>query len=67
MWFCVVAGVAGSARLSTLSSAWFCQKQTANAITSAIAQMISRVRSSSRWSTTLRRSSWLMGRRTCAT
>src|ERR1019366_8499469 len=47
-WLLLVDGEAGNARLSTLSSAWFCQKQTAKAITSAMTQMISLLRSSSR-------------------
>src|SRR5689334_18324015 len=51
----------GSGSLTMSSSRWFCQKHSENAITNANAVTISRDRSSSRCSTTLRRSSWVIG------
>src|SRR5579884_1329468 len=52
----------GRARFRTFSSGWFCQKQMPKATSRTPTQTNSRMRSSSRWSTMLRRSSWPMGR-----
>ena len=51
-----------SGALIRCSSAWFCHRQNPNAIASAIALTIRRVRSSSRWSTRLSLSSWPIAR-----
>ena len=55
-----VVSFSGSFR--TLRRAWFCQKATPSATQTVITQMFSRVRSSSRCSTSESRSSWPMGR-----
>ena len=47
-----------SGLLMMCSSAWFCHRHTPNATASTAALTIRRVRSSSRWSTRLSRSSW---------
>src|SRR4051812_18766495 len=51
-----------SGSLTIFRSSWFCQKQRPRATTNAPAAMMSRVRSSSRCSTRLRRSSCPIGR-----
>src|SRR5258707_1685200 len=51
----------GSGPEAISSSRWFCQKQRASATPKAAAQTMSRLRSSSRCSTRLRRSSWETG------
>src|SRR4051812_33833688 len=52
----------GSGSLMMSSSRWFCQKHRISAATNANTAITMRVRSSSRWSTTVRRSSWPTGR-----
>ena len=51
-WVWVFSGL-----LMMFSSAWFCHRQNPNATARAIALTIRRMRSSSRWSTRLSRSS----------
>src|SRR5215208_7200644 len=51
----------GSGAFTMSSTRWFCQAVTPQATTNASALTISRLRSSSRWSTTESRSSWEIG------
>src|SRR4051812_40222368 len=53
--------------LTIFSSQWFCQKQSPSATPNAPSMMMMRVRSSSRCSTRLSRSSWPIGRMRRAT
>src|SRR3954447_14282447 len=57
----VIGSLPCSGLFSQCRSWWFCQKQSASATPNAASETTMRVRSSSRCSTTVRRSSWLTG------